>query len=214
MTQLVCTRTCADALLRSIALLAHDLRKRAEGRIARPSCKMCAAQLIANPLQIGLSSVFRLIPFLSSKSPASSVLASGNRSRVQGHPAAIHPEWPDANTSGQVSFVASQPRVPVHARPPTLSEHGIEAALQGPLGVTDMVGFVAKPGDEHTALIASAVSPARRRGYAELEHGVAPGKSVRHSLGRCPKTVTHTRRKCLAQPPVAEAVGGTSERTA
>jgi hypothetical protein len=65
---------------------------------------------------------------------------------VQGHPAAIHPEWPDANTSGQVSFVASQPRVPVHARLPTLGERGIEAALQGPLGVTDVVDFVAKPG--------------------------------------------------------------------
>lgn len=96
-----------------------------------------------------------------------------------------------------------------------LGERGIEAAPpRGPLGVTDVVGFVAKPGDEHTALIARAVSRARRRGFAELEHGVAPGKSVRHSLGRRPKTVTHTWRKCLAQPPVAEAVGCTSERSA
>lgn len=110
--------------------------------------------------------------------------------------------------------MASQPRVPVHARLPTLGERGVEAALQGPLRVTDVVGFVAKPGDEHTALIASTVLRGRRRGYAELEHGVAPGKSVRHSLGRRPKTVTHTWRKCLAQPPVAEAVSCTSEITA
>jgi hypothetical protein len=46
-----------------------------------------------------------------------------------------------------------------------------------------LIGFVAKPGRSDTALVASAVSRARHRGYAELEHGVAPGKSVRHSLG-------------------------------
>lgn len=39
--------------------------------------------------------------------------------------------------SGQVSFVASQQRVPGHAKLPTLVKRGIEAALEGPLGVAD-----------------------------------------------------------------------------
>jgi hypothetical protein len=54
------------------------------------------------------------------------------------HFTAAHPERPDANTSGQVRFVASQPRVPEHARLPTLSWCEIEAALQGPLGVANI----------------------------------------------------------------------------
>jgi hypothetical protein len=62
-------------------------------------------------------------------------------------------------------------------------ECGIEAALQGPLGVADIDRLRCEAWMKRTVLVASAVSRARLRGYAELEHGVAPVQNVRHSLG-------------------------------
>jgi hypothetical protein len=58
-------------------------------------------------------------------------------------------------------------------------ECGIEAALQGPLGVADIDRLRCKAWMKRTGLVASAVSRARLRGYAELEHGVAPVNNVR-----------------------------------
>ena len=66
---------------------------------------------------------------------------------------------------------------------PHSTECGIEAALQGPLGVADIDRLRCEAWMKRTALVASAVSRARRGGYAELEHGVAPVNNVRHSLG-------------------------------
>jgi hypothetical protein len=105
-----------------VAQFPHNLGKRVEGRAARLSRQMGTAQLIADPLLVRLQLSFPThLSFLLSSNWCASfhwrpAVAASWRKPLS----AFHLERPDANTSGQVSFVASQPRVPEHARLPTL----------------------------------------------------------------------------------------------
>jgi hypothetical protein len=68
-------------------------------------------------------------------------LASGDRKQLAQANGCFHPERPDANTSGGVSFVASQPRVPEHARLPTRYCAWDRGCPYGPLGVANIKGL-------------------------------------------------------------------------
>src|SRR5262249_4351317 len=117
--QLVCTRACTDSLLRpvgckclqvfpanlgrsvnAIAPLPHDLCEGVERRTARFSRQIGTAQLIPDSLQVRLQlSLPTHTTFLLKLACLVSFRVRQSQPGAR-HPAAVHPEWPDANTSG------------------------------------------------------------------------------------------------------------------